>query len=109
MLGRSYSWLDQGLRAGQFVAPDGNSVQPLRTPGGYLRFTLPMLRAIVVASARQGWFSVEDIRYALRAVIEASYPNWIDERCGAAPSTPPRVVRGSAAPAHPRVGRAHRR
>ena len=32
-----------------------------------------MLRAIVVASARQGWFSVEDIRYALRAVIEASY------------------------------------
>jgi len=73
MLGRSYSWLDQGLRAGQFVAPDGNSVQPLRTPGGYRRFTLPMLRAIVVASARQGWFSVEDIRYALRAVIEASY------------------------------------
>ena len=73
MLGRSYSWLDQRLRAGQFVLADGTIVQPLRTPGGYRRFTLPMLRDVIVASARQGWFSVEDIRYALRAVIEASY------------------------------------
>jgi hypothetical protein len=73
MLGRSYSWLDQGLRAGQFVAPDGNTVQPLRTPGGYRRFTPEMLRDIIVASTRQGWFSVEDIRFALRAVIEESY------------------------------------
>ena len=35
ILGRSYSWLDQRLRAGQFVLPDGTTVQPLRTPGGY--------------------------------------------------------------------------
>ena len=34
MLGRSYSWLDQRLRAAQFVLPDGTTVQPLRTPGG---------------------------------------------------------------------------
>ena len=73
MLGRSYSWLDQRLRAGQFILPDGNTVQPLRTPGGYRRFTLQMLRDIIVASARQGWFSTEDTRYALRAVITASY------------------------------------
>jgi len=33
MLGRSYSWLDQRLRAGQFVLADGTIVQPLRTPG----------------------------------------------------------------------------
>ena len=32
-----------------------------------------MLRDIIAASARQGWFSVEDIRFALRAVITASY------------------------------------
>ena len=32
-----------------------------------------MLRDIIVASTRQGWFSTEDIRIALRAVIEASY------------------------------------
>lgn len=73
MLGRSYSWLDQRLRAAQFVLPDGTTVQPLRTPGGYRRFTLQMLRDIIVASTRQGWFTVEDTRCALRAVITASY------------------------------------
>jgi hypothetical protein len=73
MLGRSYSWLDQRLRAGQFVLPDGTTVQPLRTPGGYRRFTVQMLRDIIAASAHHGWFSVEDVRYALRAVITASY------------------------------------
>ena len=73
MLGRSYSWLDQRLRAGQFVLPDGTTVQPLRTPGGYRRFTLQNLRDIIAASARHGWFSVGDIRFALRAVITASY------------------------------------
>ena len=73
MLGRSYSWLDQRLRAGQFVLPDGSTVQPLRTPGGYRRFTLPMLRDIIAASAHHGWFSVEDIRFGLAAVISASY------------------------------------
>jgi hypothetical protein len=73
MLGRSYSWLDQRLRAGQFVLPDGSTVQPLRTPGGYRRFSLRMLRDIIRASAHQGWFSVEDSRFALREVITASY------------------------------------
>ncbi len=65
MLGRSYSWLDQRLRAGQFVLPDGTTVQPVRTPGGYRRFTLQMLRNIFAASAYHGWFSVEDTRCAL--------------------------------------------
>ncbi len=32
-----------------------------------------MLRDIIAASARQGWFSVEDIRFGLTAVISASY------------------------------------
>ena len=44
LLGRSYSWLDQRVREGQFVLPDGTVVQPLRTPGGYRRFTPAMLR-----------------------------------------------------------------
>jgi hypothetical protein len=73
MLGRSYSWLDQRLRAGQFVLPDGTTVQPLRTPGGYRRFSLAMLRDIIAASACQGWFSVEDVKFGLTAVISASY------------------------------------
>ena len=33
LLGRSYSWLDRRLRAGQFTNPDGSVLQPLRTPG----------------------------------------------------------------------------
>jgi hypothetical protein len=33
LLGRSYSWLDQRFRKGQFVLPDGTTVQPLRTSG----------------------------------------------------------------------------
>lgn len=33
LLGRSFSWLDQGVRGGQFVMPDGTVVEPLRTPG----------------------------------------------------------------------------
>ena len=73
MLGRSYSWLDQRLRADQFVLQDGTTVQPLRTPGGYRRFTIRMLRDVVVASATRGWFSATDIRTALRAVITASH------------------------------------
>jgi hypothetical protein len=35
LLGRSYSWLDQRLRQGDFVQPDGTSVQALRSRGGY--------------------------------------------------------------------------
>jgi hypothetical protein len=31
LLRRSYSWLDQRLRNGQFVGPDGTVVRPLRT------------------------------------------------------------------------------
>lgn len=73
MLGRSFSWIDQRLRAGQFVLPDGTTVQPLRTRGGYRRFTLPVLRNIVVASAFRGWFSTTDARLALRAIIAASH------------------------------------
>jgi hypothetical protein len=41
--------------------------------GGYRRFTLQILRDIVAASARQGWFSSADMRFALTAVIAASY------------------------------------
>ena len=44
ILGRSFSWLDQRLRNEQFVRPDGTVVVPLRTPGGYRRFTLTMLK-----------------------------------------------------------------
>jgi hypothetical protein len=55
LVGRSYSWLDQRLRAGQFMLPDGAKVEPRRTPGGYRRFTLAMLEDIALSSYRHGW------------------------------------------------------
>ena len=62
LLGRSYSWLDQRVRNGQFVRPDGTVVQPLRTAGGYRRFTLAMLEDIALSSYRNHWFSVEKVK-----------------------------------------------
>jgi len=64
LLSRSYSWLDQRLRQGEFVRPDGAVVQPLRTPGRYRRFTLEMPKDIALSrrsladrrlKAARGW------------------------------------------------------
>jgi hypothetical protein len=63
LLGRSYSWLDQRLRKNQFVRPDGTVVQPLRTAGGYRRFTTEILKDIATSSYRQHWFSVEKVKF----------------------------------------------
>ena len=45
LLGRSTPGLIS-VCVGQFVLPDGTVVQPLRTPGGYRRFTPAMLKDI---------------------------------------------------------------
>ena len=73
LLRRSYSWLDQRLRAGQFMLPDGTTVQPLRTPGGYRRFTTAMLRDIATSSYRQHWFSMEELKLVFRELAMASH------------------------------------
>ena len=73
LLGRSYSWLDQRVRNGQFVRPDGTVVQPLRTAGGYRRFTTAMLRDIATSSYRQHWFSMEKLRSTFRQLAMAAH------------------------------------
>jgi hypothetical protein len=73
LLGRSYSWLDQRLRAGQFMLPDGTTVQPLRTPGGYRRFTTEMLKDIAICSRNHHWFSWEKLQTTLLDLAVASY------------------------------------
>ena len=73
LLGRSYSWLDQRLRRGQFVLPDGAPVQPLGTAGGYRRFTTAMLRDIATSSYRQHWFSMEKLKSAFHQLAMANY------------------------------------
>jgi hypothetical protein len=70
---RSYSWLDQRLRAGQFMLPDGTTVQPRRTPGGYRRFTPAMLRDVALSSTRHGWFSIEKLMSTFRQLALAAY------------------------------------
>jgi hypothetical protein len=50
------------LRRGQFVLPDGTPVRPLRTPGGYRRFTTEMLKDIATSSYRQHLFSMEEVK-----------------------------------------------
>ena len=72
-LGRSYSWLDQRLRRGEFVLPEGSVVQPLRTPGGYRRLTLEMLKDIALSSYRHGWFSTSKLRSTFNELAVAAY------------------------------------
>jgi hypothetical protein len=73
LLGRSYSWLDQRVRGGQFVMPDGTVVQPLRTTAGYRRFTTEMLRDIAIPSRNHHWFSWEKLQTALRELAMAAH------------------------------------
>ena len=62
LLGRSFSWLDQRVRDDEFVLPDGTVVRPLRTPGGYRRFTLAMLKDIAICSRNHHWFSWDKLQ-----------------------------------------------
>jgi hypothetical protein len=80
LLGRSYSWLDQRVRNGQFVQPDGTPVRPLRTPGGYRRFTTTMLRDIATSSYRQHWFSMEKLKLTFRELAMAAYRDTAEPR-----------------------------
>jgi hypothetical protein len=105
LLGRSYSWLDQRLREGQFVLPDGTVVQPLRTPGHYRRFTLAMLKNIALSSYRHGWFSMEKLKSVLRELAMAAYgdtdrPPWssCSSESGCSPAASRRVLSARRGP-----------
>jgi len=76
MLGRSFSWLDQRVRDEQFVRADGTVVVPFRTPGGYRRFTLTMLKDIAGSCYRKGWFSGDKLRSVLREILMAAHPDF---------------------------------
>jgi hypothetical protein len=75
MLGRSFSWLDQRLRNEQFVRLDGSVVVPLRTPGGYRRFTPTMLKDIATSCYLHGWFSGHKLRSVYREILIAAHPD----------------------------------
>ena len=73
LLGRSFSWLDQHVRNDEFVLRDGTTVQPLRTPGGYRRFTLAMLKEVALSSHRHGWFSMDELKSTIRELLVAAH------------------------------------
>jgi hypothetical protein len=73
LLGRSFSWLDQRLRRGEFVLPDRGTLLPLRTPGGYRRFTLMMLKDIATSSYWHGWFSLDKTKSVYREILIAAH------------------------------------
>jgi hypothetical protein len=73
LLGRSYSWLDQRLRRGEFVRPDGTVLQSLRSPGGYRYFSIEMLREIACCCYRHHWFSYDEMRSVFREPAMAAH------------------------------------
>jgi hypothetical protein len=73
LLGRSFSWLDQRVRGGQFTNPDGSVLQPLRTPGGYRRFRQSTLRDIALCCYRHRWFTMDALKSVLRELAIAAY------------------------------------
>jgi hypothetical protein len=75
LLGRSYSWLDQRLRRGEFVRPDGTVVQPLRSPGGHRHFSIEMLKDVATCCYRHHWYSFEELKSVFRELAMAAHRN----------------------------------
>jgi hypothetical protein len=73
LLGRSFSWLDQRVRNDRFTLPDGTPIRPLRTPGGYRRFTSEMLRDIAFSCYRHCWFKMDQLKVTLGQLAMAAY------------------------------------
>jgi hypothetical protein len=73
LLGRSYSWLDQRLRRGEFVRTDGTVVRPLRTAGGYRYLTFEMLHDIAKCCYRHRWYSFDELKSVIRELVIAAH------------------------------------
>jgi hypothetical protein len=73
LLGRSFSWLDQHVRNGDFTLPDGTVLQPLRTAGGYRYFSIEMLIEIATWCYRHHRYSFDELRSVFRKLVIAVY------------------------------------
>src|ERR1700740_1324230 len=79
LLGRSFSWLDQGLRRGDFVLPDGTVIAPLRSPGGYRYLTFEMLQDVAACCYRHRWFTFGELKAVFHQLGVAAYRDGDDE------------------------------
>lgn len=77
VLRRSYSWLDQRLRRGEFVASDGGVMEPLRAANKYRYFSTETLREIALCCYRRRWYSIDELKSVLRQLA-------VDLQCGTA-------------------------
>ncbi len=73
LLKRSYSWLDQRSRRGEFVKPDGTVVEPLRAASGYRYLTFEMLVDIASCCYRHRWYSFDQLNSVLHQLAVAAY------------------------------------
>lgn len=80
LLGRSCSWLDQRLRQGEFVQPDGTRVQALRSPSGYRYFTFSTLIDIAACCYRRRWYSFDQLNSVFHVLAVAAYRDARDHK-----------------------------
>ncbi len=73
ILGRSYSWLDQHDRNGDFVLPDGTVLEPSRTAGGYRTFDVETVKEICFCCYRRGRYTMSTLRESLYRLCVAAY------------------------------------
>ncbi len=73
ILGRSFSWLDQRVRNGEFTLPDGTVLQPLRASSGYRYFTIEMLKEIATCCYRHHWYSFKELKSVFRKLVIVAY------------------------------------
>jgi hypothetical protein len=86
LLGRSYSWLDQRLRHGEFVRPDGSVLEPLRAASGYQYFSIEMLQDIAAYCYRCHWYSYDELKSVIRELaMDANCDAGDDEIPGRGP------------------------
>jgi hypothetical protein len=73
LLNRSYSWLDQRVRNGDLLRPDGTAIEPLRSQGGYRYFTFEMLEDIVKYCYRQRGYTFKELKSVVRQLVMAAH------------------------------------
>ncbi|WP_419538266.1 hypothetical protein [Mycobacterium colombiense] len=80
LLRRSYSWLDQRLRGGEFAAPDGSVLEPLRAANGYRYFSIQMLWEVATYCYRRRWYSFDELKTIFRELAIAEDDGTVDPR-----------------------------
>lgn len=77
---RSNQWLYWGLREGIFTHEDGTAIEPDRVGDpdvGRRRFTLPIIKEILLSSYRRGNISPDELKKILRRIrIAEKGGNW---------------------------------